>query len=173
MTEEVNSITPWIPIVGTLLGATLGFAASAINSKFSNDRKEKTDKKQRDRGRVEKIFRLLVAINSERTQEMSDIINYIHNSIPIENKGFQDFPPLHELEMLITLYFPSLENERLELMSRVQAYGKSYLDFRMKSYVSSQKEVKKKDCGVLMTLESKTYDQISLIKESLKKYVEA
>lgn len=173
MTTEVNVVTQWIPVIGTLLGASIGFAASFFNSKFSKDKDEALSRENRDRERVEKIYRLLVTINSERGQEMSEAVNSIHNAIPIKDKDLQEFPPLLELEMLIKLYLSSLEPQRLLLVEYVQNFSVKYFEFRFKDYKKESLEKRQKDSGVLVNLSSKIDSQVKLMQKSLVDHVKA
>lgn len=173
MAAEVNSVTQWIPVIGTLLGAGIGFAASFINSKFNKAKEETLDRDNRNRERVEKIYRLLVTVNSERVTEMGEALNSIHNAIPIKEKTIQGFAPLIELEMLIKLYFPSLESQRLDLMKVVQEFSAKYFEFRFKDYRNESIEKRQKDSGVLVALSSKVDDQVKTMQKNLVEHVKA
>jgi hypothetical protein len=173
MTTEVNIITQWIPVVGTLLGTSIGFAASFFTSRYNKVKDEVSSRENRDRERVEKIYQLLVKINSERAQEMGEAINSIHHATPIKDKDLQGFPPLLELEMLIKLYLPSLESQRLELIVIVQTFGKKYFEFRFKDYKKESLEKRQKDSGVLVNLSLKIDDQVKLMQKNLVNHVKA
>ena len=133
MTNTVNSITQWIPIVGTLLGAGIGFAASFFTTKFNKDKDERLSRESRDRDRVEKIYQLLVTINAENGTRMAMALNSIHHAKPILQKDTENFPPLLELEMLINLYFPSMEIQRQSLITEIQSFGAKYVEYQYRS----------------------------------------
>jgi hypothetical protein len=152
MDSSVNTIGQWIPVVGTLLGAGIGFAASFINTNVSKAKDEKLSLENRDRDRIEKIYRLLVAINSEKAIEMSDTLNSIHHARPIKQKDLQAFPPLLELEMLINLYYPAIEVEREELMKAIHSFGEKYFEFGFKDYRNESLKIKQLDSSLLVKL---------------------
>lgn len=173
MTAEVSEITQWIPVIGTLLGTGIGFAASFVNSRYSKSKDETLSRENRDRERVEKIYRLLVTVNSDRINEMSEAIKSIHNATSIKEKNFQDFPPLLELEMLIKLYFSTLDPDRLVLMKHITNFGVKYLEFRFKDYQNESLEKRQIDSGILFSLNSKIDSQVKLMQASLVRHVKA
>lgn len=173
MPNTVNIMSQWIPIVGTLLGAGIGFVASFFNTKFNKDKEEQLSRESKDRHRVEKIYQLLVAINSEKSSEVAGALSSIHNTRPIVKKDIQAFHPLLELEMLINLYFPGLEGQRQVLMESIQAFGTKYIDYGFKDYRKESLKIKQHDSGVLVKLHLGIDSEIKKMQKLLVEHVKA
>ncbi|HIF9115920.1 TPA: hypothetical protein ACX6SH_001175 [Photobacterium damselae] len=124
MTTEITqtpfSLSELIPLISTLLGAGIAFCASYFNAKLTKDRESKLAQEARERERVERIYRLLVQINNELLNDMSQCISHIHYHQKFEQKVVSELPLLIELEMLVSLYFPELAGNHEKLLSAVQ-----------------------------------------------------
>ena len=104
MSDEVN-ITQWVPVIGTLGGALLGFFASFLTALFTKSRESKEQREERDRRRIERIYELLIVVSQQNGQHLGNVINRIHFARPIKPDERKGIPPLVELEMFVSLYF--------------------------------------------------------------------
>ncbi|HIF9331807.1 TPA: hypothetical protein ACX6RM_004252 [Photobacterium damselae] len=175
MTTEITqtpfSLSELIPLISTLLGAGIAFCASYFNAKLIKDRESKLAQEARERERVERIYRLLVQINNELLNDMSQCISHIHYHQKFEQKVVSELPPLIELEMLVSLYFPELAGNHEKLLSAVHAFTKKIMDFRFKDYSSAPKNTKQHDCGELVVLSAKVKNCVKSMQFKLKDLV--
>ena len=80
MAEPIISteFSKWIPVVGTLLGAAIGFIGGFFNSWFINRNKEKIDKESRERARLENLYETLIAIRMDYQAMLGQMIAKVH-----------------------------------------------------------------------------------------------
>lgn len=125
-----TTLSPWIPVIGTLLGALVGLGASFFIAAFNKKTQELSAKDDRNRKRIERIYELLITIKMDYGRNLGEIINWIHYGIPIQEKGIKEVPPLVELEMHINLYFPELKETHKEFVAHIHAFGKIFMESR-------------------------------------------
>ena len=129
-----STLSPWIPVISTLLGALFGLGASFFIAKFNKNAQELSAKNERNRKRIEKIYELLITIKMEYGKNLGEILSWIHYGTPIPEKEIKEIPPLVELEMLINLYFPELKETHKEFLSHIHGFGKIFMESRFLSY---------------------------------------
>ena len=102
-------ISNWIPVVGALLGAAIGFVGGLLNSWLTQRNRETTEKGNRERARLESLYETLVEIRIYYQGKLGDMISKVHynkqNTVKDERSGI---PPLVKLDMVMHMYFPSL-----------------------------------------------------------------
>src|ERR1035437_2969318 len=102
-------ISNWIPWVGALLGAVIGFVGGLLNSWLTQRNRETTEKGSRERARLESLYETLVEIRIYYQGKLGDMISKVHynkqNTVKDERSGI---PPLVRLDMVMHMYFPSL-----------------------------------------------------------------
>lgn len=125
-----SNFSPWIPVIGTLLGALVGLGASFFIATFNRNAQEVSAKNERNRKRVERIYELLITIRIRYGKNLGEIINWIHHGVPVPETEIKEIPPLVELEMLINLYFPELKETHKEFISHIHAFGKIFMESR-------------------------------------------
>ena len=123
MISEVESFSKWIPIVGTLGGATLGFSASLLTTWFNNRAAYLRGKDDRNRNRLESIYELLIEIQRDYVLLMGKALFYIHEGMAITVDKNEKIPALSKLEMMVSLYFPDFKKEWKSLESAKNSFG--------------------------------------------------
>ncbi len=170
--EEVkvatNNLSTFIPVFSTIIGAGIAFAATYINAKHTKDRESTLALEQRERERVEKIYRLLVTLNNDISSQMSECINHIHSQQSFNDKPVPELPPLLELEMLINLYIPTLSDSFKVLLGSVHEFGSKKMEFRFQYYASLSKDKRQKDSATILVLQSKVDKHIKAMQLQLK-----
>ena len=166
MSEEVNTIQ-WVPVIGTLGGALLGFLASFLTAFFTKSRESKEQREERDRRRIERIYELLIIVSHQNGQHLGNAINWIHNARPISHDENKGIPPLVELEMLVSLYFSELENTRQRLMEAIQRFGMFYLQIQHKDFHRKDKVHQQKIADKFSTMNEDINNRIQDFKERL------
>lgn len=176
MTESVSAL-PFLkeimPLITTLTGALIAFFASFLSAKFTKDRESKLALESRDRERIEKIYRLLIEINKDEFYSMDRCIQYIHYGKKMVDKNVSDFPPLIEVEMLIRLYMPKIEEDYERLISEIHSFNMKIMDFRMKDYNGISTDIRKKDATIVAMLYQKVDENIKIMKNQIKELVKS
>ena len=175
MTSEIAP-TPFIwseliPLISTLVGASIAFCASYFNTKLTKDRESEVALETRKRARIERIYRLLVQINNELLSDMSQCMNHIHYQKKFGEKVVPELPPAIELEMLVNLYFPELAEIHERLLTAINLFTKKILEFRFQDYSSAAKNKKQHDCKELLDLSATVTDSVKNIQLKLKELV--
>lgn len=168
-----NTITPWLPFIGTVIGAGIAFLATYANARYNKNKELEIAKANRNRGRIERIYKLLVTIGSESSHELKEALMHIRSGTPFTEKTSPELPPLIELEMLVSLYFPDLEAKRIELVKVVQEFGEKYFEFRFKDYRNESLPTKQEDSGALVALHGQVRSHVEEMSKLLVEHVEA
>jgi len=171
--NNVSSLTQWVPVIGTLAGVFLGFIASFLIAIYNKSTERRDSKEERERKRLERIYELVIEINTERGTEMGNAINWIHYSTPIKENESKDISPIIELEMITKLYFPSLDSNRKEFINKVQKFGTKYFETRFAKWQNETKEKKQEVSGVLVSLNKEINDESEKMKIALVKLIKA
>jgi len=129
-----TTITPFISLISTVVGACIAFLAAYATARYNKQKEYEVEKDNRNRERIERIYKLLVMIKSERSNEFTQVLQHIHHGVPFSEKTSAELPPIIELEMLVSLYFSSLEGKRVELIKVIQEFGAKQIEFRYKDY---------------------------------------
>ena len=128
MIDKAESFAKWIPVVGTLGGATLGLSASFITTWFNNREINSRSKDDRNRHRLELIYELLIEIQNEYTSLMTKSILCVHYNEKIISEKNEKMPPLIKLEMMVSLYFPEFKEAWESLESAKNSFGEELAD---------------------------------------------
>lgn len=111
MPHEENSlpeISPWIPVIATLLGAGLGFGGSFAVAKYNRSIEQQNERENRERKRIERSFELLVLIDLECGNLMFSCLKWVNSGEPMKDDQKLEIPPMIELKMIVDLYFHEL-----------------------------------------------------------------
>ncbi len=169
MTPEVSEISKWIPVIGTILGAIVGFLASFFIVFYNQRRVALVAKEDRMRQRLEDLYRTLIFVNNDYTEHIGQMINKVHHNVPITVQKPVDIPPLIKVEMLVNLYFPEFKAIYGEFENEKDEFGKLYADTIGSNYQSSSLENKQKICGAFVSRYKTLSNKIERLKESICK----
>jgi hypothetical protein len=168
-----NSLTDWIPVIGTLSGALIGLIASSLIAYFNKFSQENSLKNERNRHRLERIYELLISIKIEKGKDLGKAISWIHYNEPISHNKIDGIPPLVELEMLVKLYFREFEPSRTTLMKSIQNFSKEFIDCSFGSHKEKPLEAKQKDSEKFINLNEKIEKDIYAFQEQISKTIKA
>lgn len=164
---DISNVALWIPMVSTIVGASIAFITAFITARYNKKEDAKTALDSRQRERIERIYNLLVIVRNENIAEFAKMINHIHHNKEIKIDDTSEIPPLIELEMLIKLYFPSLEAYRKELQSVIQGFHKKALEFRGKDYLNENLVMKQNDASFLLKLQTNVIENIDNMQKQV------
>lgn len=170
MSDETN-ISQWIPVLGTLGGALLGFFASFFTALFTKSREAKQQREERNRQRIERIYELLIVITRENRKMFVDVIKWVDWAKPIKLETYEGIPPLIELEMLVSLYFNELESQRQRLMSSVQEFGGRFINVQSEDFRPKDKTYKQQVAGEFFVMNRKVNNEIEAFKSMVSEIV--
>jgi hypothetical protein len=159
-------------VIGTLGGALLGFVAMFTTALFKQRSEHNKAEQDRTRARLERIYELLIIINQEMGTALAQALSAVKNSRPMEPRERRVGPaPLIELEMLISLYFSDLGNERKKLLEGVGAfemkrYSILHADFRKEPSATKDSFTK-----LFVHLNADVRESIEDLKQSVVKRV--
>ncbi|EKO3781704.1 hypothetical protein P0F39_003299 [Vibrio metschnikovii] len=163
--QSIQYVQELIPLFSTLLGAAIAFAASFLSVKLTKDRESKLALEARTRERIERIYRLLVSIRNDR---VSDMFQYLLNQGNLPVKQAEEYPALMELEMLIMLYFPTLEESKNSLVSTIQHFSILLDDLKLKNYSGLEHGTREKDNALICTSMKVIEESIDNMKKELQ-----
>jgi hypothetical protein len=127
------TLSPWIPLIGTLLGALFDLGASFFIATFNKNAQELSAKNERNRKRIERIYELLITIRMEcGKNSVKFLTGFITEPIP--EKEIKEIPPLVELEMLVNLYFPERKEMHKEFLFHMHNFWKMFMESRFLNY---------------------------------------
>ncbi|MEZ9643466.1 hypothetical protein AB4289_17125 [Vibrio cyclitrophicus] len=156
MTVETAECFQYIPevfgFIQTLLGAGIAFGAAYFSAKYTKDRESALAVSARERERIERIYYLLVLVRKNSLEDSEQCLTHIHSQTEYKVRQVPDFPPLLELEMLVGLYFPTLDEHLEKLNSSVAGLTKTKIDILSKSYESSSQTLKQDDSSKIVSL---------------------
>lgn len=118
-----NEWTQWIPVIGTLAGTALGAGATYAVNAFNQGKTTQQAREQRDRERLEEVYRLLIQIEREYISMWGQALKKLTMNVEFESYESEGMPPLLRLEMLVKLYhaddlsseYEAFENEQNNL----------------------------------------------------------
>ncbi|MBE4594727.1 hypothetical protein BOO24_20590 [Vibrio navarrensis] len=171
-TESFQYMSEIMGVFQTLAGAGIAFGAAYFNTKYTKDRESLLALSARERERIERIYYLLVLVRKDVLEDSQQCISHIHSNTKYQVRDVRDFPPLLELEMLVDLYIPALNEHLTELRSSVANFTNKKMDFLSNSYESAPKPLKLKDSGEIVGLTmkfSKTHEQFQAKLKELAK----
>lgn len=69
--QNTNSLSIFIPVISTILGACIAFIATFLSVKLTKDKEAAHSLESRNRSRIERVYKLLVILNNNASQDMS------------------------------------------------------------------------------------------------------
>lgn len=162
-----TAISQWLPVVGTLLGATIGFVGGLLNSWFTQRSKESTEKEGRERNRLEKLYETLIEIRMNYQGLLGDMINKVQFGTQGVVKAPSGIPPLIKLDMVIHMYFSSLNDAYKQFLAVKDRAGDAWGKNLMTSFANEPLQVKQRICSEYMTLFKELDDEISNLQQML------
>jgi hypothetical protein len=172
-TNEVENFTRWIPVVGTLGGATLGFLASFLTTWFNNREINCRSKDDRIRNRLESIYELLIEIERDYSSLMMKAILCVHSGEKITVDKNDGIPPLIKLEMMVSLYFPEFREEWESLESAKNLFGKELGNLIRISTENRQLSERQKLAGDFAALRQNIDNRIIDFKQTIVRTIQA
>ncbi|MEZ9645048.1 hypothetical protein AB4307_03220 [Vibrio sp. 10N.261.52.C2] len=136
----------------TLLGAGIAFGAAYVSAKYTKDRESLVALSARERERIERIYYLLVLVRKDLLEDSKQCLTHINCQTGHQVKSAPDFPPLLEIEMLVGLYFPALDENLNKLNSSVIDFSTNKIDFFLKNYESAPKSLRQEDSSKIVGL---------------------
>jgi hypothetical protein len=171
MSEAASEMSKWIPVVGTLGGAILGFLASFVTSWFNQRKAEISGYESRERQRLEEIYRTLFDITRDYQIILGQVIEKIHYEKPFETKPDTNIPPIIKLEMLVDLYFPELKDVHNDFVAAKNKFGEEYAQVISRSFKAETSETKQRLCGKFATLYKHIDDRLTAIQHRIQQVI--
>jgi hypothetical protein len=171
MSEAASEMSKWIPVVGTLGGAALGFLASFVTAWFNQRKVEISGKEGRERLRLEEIYRALIDIQRDYQKILGQIIEKVHYEKPFDVKSDTDIPPITRLEMLVSLYFPELKDMHNNFVTAKNNFGEEYGQVIRGIFKAETSETKQLLCGKFLTLYKHIDDQLTSIQHRIQQLI--
>ena len=159
---DETSVVNWVPVIGTLAGASIGFLASFGTAYFIDKRKIKNETVARQRERLEELYKTLVAVKNDYNNYQFEIIKKVHHDLPFtpfEKK--EELTPLVQLEMIVNLYFPELVNSHNKLEKSKNEFSKLLGKAITEDFSSYDLKQKQEFCGEVLV-------QYGVIDERIK-----
>ncbi|HCG5246566.1 TPA: hypothetical protein NJZ17_001166 [Vibrio parahaemolyticus] len=167
-TESFQYMSEIMGIFQTLAGAGIAFGATYFSTKYTKDRESLLALSARERERIERIYYLLVLVRKDVIEDSQQCISHINFNTKYQTRDARDFPPLLELEMLVELYFPVLDEYLTALKSSVANFTNKKIDFLSNSYESASKPLKQKDSEEIVGLTMKFSKVLEQFQAKLK-----
>lgn len=172
MSNIVTTVNPWIPVVGTLGGAIIGFATSFVTSWFNAKKTETKESKNRKREILEDIYKTLIIIRTDY-QEISGIcLDKIHHNIPVVAKKHEGIAPIIKTEMLIKLYGKELSDSWEQFKKLKDSFGESYAEVITTNYQSKLLKEKQELSSRLFIKFKKMDDSIEVMHKKIVAVIE-
>ncbi|MCQ9039845.1 MULTISPECIES: hypothetical protein [Vibrio] len=167
-TESFQYMSEMMGVLQTLAGAGIAFGAAYFTTKYTKDRESLLALSARERERIERIYYLLVLVRKDVLEDSQQCISHINFNTKYQVRDVRDFPPLLELEMLVELYFPVLDEYLTALKSSVANFTNKKIGFLSNSYESALEPLKKKDSGEIVRLTMKFSETHKQFQAKLK-----
>jgi len=165
--EIMAEMSIWISVIGTLLGATVGFVGGLFNLRLTNKNKESAERENRERDRIESLYETLIKIRMFYQDILGKMMNKVHFNTPGTPKEYSDIPPLIKLDMVIHMYFPSLAEAHKKFVSVAEPFGKKWGENMSTSFSGEPTETKQRICGEYMRLFMELNREISNLQQQL------
>lgn len=172
MSNIASTLSPWIPVIGTLAGAFLGFASSFGTSWWNAKKTEVKETKNRKRETFEDIYKTLITIRSFHQEIMGMCLNKIHYNIAVEPPKYEGIPPIIKVEMLIKLYGVELSDSWDQFTKFKDKFGKLYLEIFRLNYQSRSLKEKQKISSEIMLICKSIDDSIDVIHKKIASVIE-
>jgi hypothetical protein len=172
MSNLATTVSPWIPVVGTLGGAIIGFATSFATSWWNTQKTDTKEAKSRKRGILEDIYKILIIIRSDYQGISGSCLNKIHHDISVVPPKHEGIAPIIKAEMLIKLYGKELSNSWDQFTKLKDSFGESYAEVITTNYQSMPlKEKQELSAKVLLKLK-KMDDSIEIMHKQIVSVIE-
>ncbi|MFZ2629469.1 MAG: hypothetical protein WAX67_11405 [Rugosibacter sp.] len=162
-----SAISQWLPVVGALLGATLGFLGGLLNLQLTHKNKESAERESRERNRLESLYETLVEIQMDYRGLLGEMISKVHFNTPPKPREYSGIPPLIKLDMVIHMYFPGLVEAHKKLASALEPLGQKLAENISTSFSGHSTQEKQKICGEYLTLIKEISSEISNLQRQL------
>ena len=163
MAECLNpsEMSKWIPVVGTLLGAAIGFVGGLFNSWLTQTNRESTERENRERGRLENLYETLIEVRRDYQGLLSQMISKVHFNKELTLKERPGIPPLVKLDMVIHMYFPALTEVHRKFVAAKERFGEKWGENVVASFSGESLETKQRLCGEYTRLFAELNSEIS------------
>ncbi|EHK9018597.1 hypothetical protein KCU41_004118 [Vibrio vulnificus] len=151
-TESFKYMSETMAILQTLVGAGIAFGAAYFSAKYTKDRESLLALSSRERERIERIYYLLVLVRKDVVEDARQVMSHIDSNTKYQERCDLDFPPMLEIEMLVRLYYPELNEYLKELKYSEASFILKKLDFLSESYEAASKSQKQKDSAKVVEL---------------------
>ena len=166
--ESSSVVNQWIPVMGTLGGALLGFVAMFATAVFKQRSEHSKAEQDRTRARLERIYELLIVVNQEMGTSLAQALSAVNDSRPMEPRERRVGPaPLIELEMLINLYFSDLGSKRKKLLESVSAFEMKRYSILHTNFKKGSSETKDSLTKLFVHLNADVRESIEGLKRSV------
>ena len=162
-----SAISQWLPVVGTLLGATIGFVGGLFNLQLTNKNRESAERESRERDRLERLYETLIEIRIDYQGILRQMISKVHFNKPTTSKEYSGIPPLIKLDIVIHMYFPGLVEEHKKFASVVEAFGTKWAENISTTFSDEPVETKQEICGEYVKFFKELDREISNLQKQL------
>lgn len=114
-------INLWIPVIGTLCGAMVGFATSFITSWWNVKQNISKAIKDRNRSNYEEIYNTLIAFQDHAHGLLQHLYNQVNIHSDSEYEEYKEPPSRNRMELLVKLYAK-------ELVEPFNNFNKKYIE---------------------------------------------
>lgn len=166
-------MSSWIPVVGTLLGAAVGFVGGLFNTWLTQRNRESTDRESRERDRLENLYETLIEIRMDYQGILGQMISKVHFNTQGAPKEYSGIPPLIKLDMAIHMYFPNLAEAHKQFVVVAEPFGKKWAENLSTSFSGEPIETKQRICGEYVKLFTEFDCEISNLQKKLASMAKA
>jgi hypothetical protein len=170
---QVCSSLAWLPVIGTLLGAIVGFAASFLVAWFNQRKSEEIARGDRRRVRLEELYRTLIEIRKDYQATLSQAFSKVHSNTPMSTTSYTSIPPIINAEMLVNLYFPELITCFKHFEAVKNAFGSQLADAIIVNTSSLSLDKKQKLCGSFLDSFQKIDASITAFQVEISRTIDA
>lgn len=150
MPEEIKyipvvtqSASQWVPIVGTLGGAMIGFFSNYLINLMNAKRNEKLEKENKKKEGLKDLYETLILVCLDYSSISSKCIEKIDSNVKFEFDKKDKIAPLVKAEMLVNIYGKEVMELWDELKKETEKFGNILLEVIEKNYNEAGEDVKK------------------------------
>jgi hypothetical protein len=160
-------LVSWLPIVGTLSGAAIGFFGSSLTTWFNNREIKSRSEDDRTRNRLESIYELLIEIKIDYSSLMVKAITYAHGGEKIVVDRNEKISPLVKLEMIVSLYFPVFHEKWKSLENAKNLFGEEFASLMLISTQNLQLKERQELAAKFVRLQLKVDKSIMEFQQAI------
>ncbi len=172
MSNIATTVSPWIPVVGTLGGAVIGFATSFATSWWNAKKTETKESKNRKREILEDIYKTLIIIRSDYQGISGSCLNKTHHNIAVVPPKHEGIAPIIKAEMLIKLYGKELSDSWDQFTKLKDSFGETYAEAITTNYQSKPLKEKQELSSKILLKFKKMDDSIEVIHKKIVSVIE-